>query len=197
MIAGIVPCAGTSKRMGEPKALMEVSDKTFVQRAVDVLSLGGCAPVVVVVPNNPDIESAAHSTNAHVLVNHDPGEGPITSLRLALREMTSTLDGIIYLPVDHPLVKVDTIRQLLVVAKESLAPLVIPTYLGDRGHPSFFRANLFNELNDPDLDGGARTVVHRHLSDATLIPVDDSGVLADIDTPESYEYSLQNVSDSP
>jgi len=197
MIAGIVPCAGTSKRMGEPKALMEVSDKTFVQRAVDVLSFGGCAPVVVIVPNDPDIKSAAHSTNAHVLVNHDPGEGPITSLRLALREMTAKLDGIIYLPVDHPLVRVDTIRKLLVVAKESLAPLVIPTYLGDRGHPSFFRANLFSELNDPALDGGARTVVHRHLSDATLIPVDDSGVLADIDTPESYEHALHKVSDSP
>ena len=111
MIAGIVPCAGTSKRMGEPKALMEVSDKTFVQRAVDVLSLGGCAPVVVVVPNNPDIESAAHSTNARVLVNHDPGEGPITSLRLALREMTSKLDGINYLPRDNPMLKVDTIPQ--------------------------------------------------------------------------------------
>ncbi len=183
--------------MGEPKALMEVSDKTFVQRAVDILSLGGCAPVVVVVPNDPDIESAAHSTNAHVLVNHDPGEGPITSLRLALRKMTSKLDGIIYLPVDHPLVKADTIRQLLDVAQGSLAPLVIPTYLGDRGHPSFFRASLFSELNDPTLDGGARTVVHRHLSDATLVPVDDSGVLADIDTPESYEYALQKVSDSP
>ena len=197
MIAGIVPCAGTSERMGEPKALMEVTGKTFVQRAVDTLSLGGCAPVMVVVPNDPDIESAAYSTHAHVLVNHDPGEGPITSLRLALRKLTSQLDGIIYLPVDHPLVQVDTIRQLLAVARESSAPLVIPTYLGNRGHPSFFRATLFTELNDPTLDGGARTVVHRHLSEATLIPVNDSGVLADIDTPESYECALQQASELP
>jgi|TARA_Y100001947_G_C10194395_1_gene242163 CTP:molybdopterin cytidylyltransferase MocA len=183
--------------MGEPKALMEVMGKTFVQRAVDTLSLGGCAPVVVVVPNDSDIESAAHSTHAHVLVNHNPGEGPITSLRLALRELTSQVDGIIYLPVDHPLVHIDTIRQLLAVAGESSAPLVIPTYLGNRGHPSFFRANLFTELNDPTLDGGARTVVHRYLSEANLIPVDDSGVLADIDTPESYECALQQASELP
>ena len=173
MIAGIVPCAGTSERMGEPKALMEVMGKTFVQRAVDTLSLGGCAPVVVVVPNDSDIESAAHSTHAHVLVNHNPGEGPITSLRLALRELTSQVDGIIYLPVDHPLVHIDTIRQLLAVARESSAPL------------------------DPTLDGGARTVVHRYLSEANLIPVDDSGVLADIDTPESYECALQQASELP
>jgi CTP:molybdopterin cytidylyltransferase MocA len=131
------------------------------------------------------------------LVNHDPGEGPITSLRLALRELTSQLDGIIYLPVDHPLVQVDTIQQLVAAAKESSAPLVIPTYLGNRGHPSFFRANLFTELNDPTLDGGARTVVHRHLSEATLIPVNDSGVLADIDTPESYECALQQANELP
>ena len=73
-------------------------------------------------------------------------------------------------------------------------------FIRDRGdicHPIFFLSNLFNQLNDPALYGGARTIVHRHLSEATLIPVDDSGVLADIDTPESYEYALQNVSDSP
>ena len=195
MIAGIVPCAGSSKRMGEPKALMEVGGKTFVQAVVDTLVGGGCTPVVVVVPEDPDIESAARSTGAQVVVNQDPGEGPITSFGLALSQLASALDGVIYLPVDHPLVQTDTIRQLLRVATASSASVVIPIHLGNRGHPSFFRANLFTELNDPELEGGARTVVHRHLADAALIPVDDPGVVADIDTPESYEVALQKVSE--
>ena len=191
MIAGVVPCAGASERMGRPKALMEVGGTTFVRAVVDALAEGGCDPVVVVVPEHPDIEGAARATNAHVVVNRDPADGPISSLRLALAELDPSVEGVFYLPVDHPLVRSDTISRLVRIATESSAPLVIPTHLGSRGHPGFFRAELFVELNDPDLAGGARTVVHRHLADAELVPVDDPGVVTDIDTPGSYAAALQ------
>ena len=181
--------------MGEPKALMEVAGKTFLQRVVDILLDGGCSQVFVVVPHDLEIENEARSTHAMVLVNADPGEGPITSLRLALQQLNSKVEGILYLPVDHPLVQVDTINKLVRIATESESPLVIPTYLGNRGHPSFFRASLFEELNDFELEGGARTVVHRHLANASLIPVNDPGVMADIDTPESYESALAQFSE--
>lgn len=182
--------------MGQPKALMEIAGKTFVRRVVDILLEGGCSQVIVIVPYDPDIENEARSTDATILVNPNPGEGPITSLRLALQQLSSKVEGIIYLPVDHPLVQADTISKLIRIATESESPLGIPTYLGGRGHPSFFRANLFNELNDPELEGGARTVVHRHLADATLIPVNDPGIIADIDTLKSYESALEQFSES-
>jgi molybdenum cofactor cytidylyltransferase len=91
-----------------------------------------------------------------------------------------------YLPVDHPLVRATTVSRLLDAARSADAALTVPVHRAKRGHPTVFGAALFPELADPTLAGGARTVVHRHLERALLIDVDDSGVLADIDTPEAY-----------
>ncbi len=60
----------------------------------------------------------------------------------------------------------------------------------ERGHPAVFGRALFAELADPTLEGGARTVVHRHLPEALKLQVDDPGVLVDVDTPEVYESVL-------
>jgi CTP:molybdopterin cytidylyltransferase MocA len=46
------------------------------------------------------------------------------------------------------------------------------------------------ELLDPELEGGAKTVVHRHLDSARIVEVDDEGVVIDIDTPEAYHSVL-------
>ena len=82
-------------------------------------------------------------------------------------------------------------------ARSTDAPLVIPTYEGERGHPSFFQQSLFLELMDPTLGGGARTVVHRHLALAELVAVPDPGIRLDIDTPAEYEAMLAAGIDAP
>ena len=69
--------------MGEPKALMEVSDKTFVQRAVDVLSLGGCAPVVVETSSGTTLASSIALQRAHLL--------PILLWRMKTRAAGATM----------------------------------------------------------------------------------------------------------
>lgn len=190
MIGGVVPCAGASARMGKPKALLTIRGTTFVQAVVDALSAGGCEPVLSIVPEDPVVEEAARATGALVLTNLRPGEGPITSMRLALAELGDTVEGVIYLAVDHPCVRAETIATLLDAARSTDAPLVIPTHEGERGHPSFFRQSLFRELMDPTLDGGARTVVHRHLARAELVAVHDPGIRLDIDTPAEYDAML-------
>ncbi|MGE0158345.1 MAG: NTP transferase domain-containing protein [Gemmatimonadales bacterium] len=190
--AGVVPSAGASLRMGRTKALLEVGGRTFLARTVAALRSGGCDPVLVVVPDGEPatrIAEAAERAGALVLRNPDPGEGPITSLRLAIRELGDSVAGLAYLPVDHPMVKAQTVAALLAAARAAVggrAALTIPMHRGRRGHPAVFGSALFTELADPALEGGARMVVHRHLDHATLVEVDDPGVLTDIDTPEAY-----------
>jgi len=172
--------------MGRPKALLQAHGETFLASAVNALRAGGCDAVFVVVPADLALKEAAAATGATVLVNADPGEGPITSLRLVLTAVGGSAEGLVYLPVDHPLVRIDTVASVIAAAKATDAPLVVPTLQGDRGHPAYFSSVLFNELADPALAGGARTVVHRHLEAATLVAVDDPGIRSDIDTPEAY-----------
>ena len=177
--------------MGRPKALLRVNGETFVRRTIRALRAGGCEPVCVVVAEGEgSLAAEAEAAGASVLLNPAPGEGPITSLRVALAVLGDSVAGFAYLPVDHPMVRSDTVAKLLDAARASDALLTVPMYEGKRGHPAVFGRALFVELADPALQGGARTVVHRHLLEALLVEVDDAGVLTDIDTPEAYAAAL-------
>lgn len=190
-VAGVIPCAGASTRMGQSKALLDAGGRSFLAAAVGTLIGGGCDPVVVVVgPGQADEARRAKAAGAAVLENPDPGDGPITSLRLALAVVGSTVDGVAFLPVDHPRVRPETVAALVDAFRDGDAPLVVPIFEDKRGHPAIFRRTLFPALMDPNLEGGARTVVHAHLDLATLLDLDDSGVVTDIDTPEAYRSAF-------
>jgi molybdenum cofactor cytidylyltransferase len=194
--AGVIPSAGSSLRMGSPKALLQIGGETFLSRTIRALASGGCDPVLVVVPDgNPQLTQRLADTAAqaggHVLFNADPGDGPITSLRLAIDALGNSVAGLAYLPVDHPMVRPDTVATLLAAARdEEPTALTVPTHRGKRGHPAVFGAGLFSELSDRALEGGARAVVHRHLEHARLVEVEDAGVIIDIDTPEAYAAAV-------
>jgi len=168
-----------------------------VSAVVGALVGGGCDPVIVIVRSGQDdVVRRARAAGALTLVNPDPGEGPITSLRLALPTLDASVEGIALLPVDHPRVMPETVARLVEAFLQGGTPLVLPTSGGRRGHPAIFSRSLFPSLLDPRLEGGARTVVHRHLSDARTIEVDDPGILADIDTPEAYRSAFDPESRS-
>lgn len=189
--AGVVPSSGASARMGRAKGLLQIEGETFLRRTVDALRRGGCEPVLVIVAEGEEaLAVEASESGAVVLLNPDPGDGPITSLRIALTALDGSVGGVAYLPVDHPMVRPETVSALLDVARSTGAPLTVPTHDAKRGHPAIFGKALFVELLDLELEGGAKTVVHRHLTEAQLLEVDDQGVVIDIDTPEAYEAAL-------
>ncbi len=195
-IAGVIPCAGASKRMGTSKALLDAGGRSFLSAVVGALVGGGCDPVLVVVAPGQDAEQRqARAAGATVLVNPDPGEGPITSLRVALASLPSDTEGVAFCPVDHPLLRAETVAQLLAVFAAGEAPVVLPTMDGRRGHPAVFRNTVFTHLLDPRLEGGARTVVHRFAGDAALVEVTDLGAVTDVDTPDAYREAFGSMAE--
>ena len=190
--AGVVPAAGASRRMGEPKGLLQIGGRSFVERVVEALLGGGCSHVLVVVEALDSLlTEAARKAGATVLENPHPGEGPITSLRIAIEALPDSCTGVAYLPLDHALVSSDDVAVLLEHASLHRAPITLPMHGDKRGHPAVFDSSVFGELLDPSLRGGARTVVHRHLDAARFIAFDSPSVITDIDTPEAYAEAVQ------
>ncbi len=191
-VAGVVPCAGQSTRMGKSKALLDAGGRSFLAAVVGALVGGGCEPVIVVVGGGQEDEARrARAAGAIVLENPDPAEGPIASLRVALAALGSEVEGVAFLPVDHPLVAPETVAKLVDALLTGDAPIVLPTVGGRRGHPALFRRTLFPELTAGGLEEGARSVVHEHLEEAVLVEVPDTGAVTDIDTPEAYRAAFQ------
>jgi len=173
--------------MGRSKALLDAGGRTFLARILASFGDGGARPLLVIVtdPNGPEAEEA-RSRGAEVLENPDPTPGSISSLQIGIRGLPADAPAVFFCPVDHPLFRPDTVRALRSAFVRTHARVLSPVHGGYRGHPVLFHRALFPELLEEGLQDGARTVIARYLEDRRDVPVDDPGVLVDIDTPEDY-----------
>lgn len=192
-IAGIVLAAGRSERMGRSKALLEIGGETFLERAIGILADGGCEEIVAVLGRGEAGGAAgelARGRGAEPVENPRGGE-QIDSLRLGLAAVPADAAAAIVLPVDHPLADAGTVAALIAEFEASRAPIVRPVYRDRPGHPVLFARGLWPELSDPDLEAGARDVVHRHVEAIRDVPIEDRGVTVDVDTPADYRREVQ------
>lgn len=190
-ISGIVLAAGASTRMGQPKPLLRVDGSTFLERAVHLLREAGCTYVVAVVTDDLWIERLADVSGAAVVINDAEQSEQIDSLRLGIANLPEDSDAALVLPVDFPRVAAATVALLVQKAAASDAPIVNPSYNGVAGHPVVFASRIFPELLAPDLPAGARAVMDAHAHEALAVPVDDPGILADVDTPGDYQKYVE------
>ncbi len=182
----MILAAGASRRMGRPKALLALGEKTFLVAIADNYRRLGL-PVVVVF--GPDLEGRlpVEIASTRTALNRRPDDGPLSSLRLGLELLPETASAAIVHPVDHPLVSVVTIRRLLEGHRQRPAAILVPEFGGETGHPTLFPRHVFAELRDGPLEGGARRVVEARPERVLRVQVDDPGILRNIDTPELYE----------
>ncbi|MFB3905780.1 MAG: NTP transferase domain-containing protein [Acidobacteriota bacterium] len=192
MVRSIVLAAGSSTRMGQPKALLKVHGSTFLGRILRNHRAVGLPVTVVLGEHEAQIRAAVDLSEAAVVLNPHPENGPLSSLRIGLG--TSAEDeAVIVHPVDHPLVCPDTLQALLDVHGRSPDRIVVPEFGARRGHPVLFPRLFFEELRAAPLDQGARYVVRRHAGSVLTVKVRDEGVIQNIDTPEDYDRLIRSV----
>lgn len=182
--------AGGSTRMGRSKPLLRADGRTFLERTITVLLEGGCAEVVAVLSAGGAAEEEARSAGARVVLNRATRSQQIDSLRLGLASLAPESAAAVVLPVDHPLVRTGTVAALIdhwraTGASGASTPVTRPLHDGRPGHPTLFPRAMWSALMAP-LPGGAREVVEDGRRPTEDVPVEDPGVLADIDTPEAY-----------
>src|ERR1051326_105372 len=195
--AAVVLAAGTSSRMGQSKALMRFRGKTFIAGILDTIRDAAIDYAIVAVSlTDTKILSDIDLTNTSVVYNNaDKAAGPIESIRPAIVFCVNHMvEYLMIWPVDQPHIKPNTISTLINTVRDQRPLIAVPKFRGKRGHPVVFSKAIFPELLSSVADQGANRVVLRVPSRVAEIPVEDSGVLEDIDTPEDYNRLLLDSS---
>jgi molybdenum cofactor cytidylyltransferase len=191
MISGILLAAGDSKRMGEPKALLQYDGITFIDSILNKFFEIGCEPIISIL--GASAELICERTRVHKFQcfrNPNPEEGQLSSLQIAIAHLPEESEGFIMALVDHPMVKMDTYQKLFEMAKANSNNIIIPEFYGKKGHPVYFGRPFFDSILHLPLTDGARVVIHENPADVMYLKVDDEGILKDIDTPDDYRDSF-------
>jgi molybdenum cofactor cytidylyltransferase len=188
MIAAVILAAGNSSRMGKPKALLTINNSTFLNSILNRARISKYRNIIVVLGQHYElVEKSILPKGAYdVIRNQHPEHGQLSSLQLALRCIKEDIKGTLVALVDHPMVSEKTYRLIFKKANEQPGSIIIPTFRGRKGHPVYFSRKFFAELLKAPLDQGARYVVSNNESEVIYVPVDDAGIITDIDTPEQY-----------
>lgn len=186
-IAGIILSGGASRRMGTPKALLRFQNETFLDRLIGLFS-AVCDPIIVVVGLHADKIRSGIQRGNDVLyaVNPDPDRGMLSSLQCGLALVPPDADAAMFLPVDHPHLEISTLETLAARFRAERAPVIVPTYSGEHGHPVCIARPLVAELLALPPEAKASDVIHRHVSRTIYVEVSDRAVVTDVDDPSAY-----------
>lgn len=185
-IVGLLLAAGTGQRFGGDKSLYPLRDGTPIAVAAAHHLMPACARVAAVV--RPDHLQLAHllkKTGCEIVFCPDAEKGMGHSLSAGV-DATRDAAGWIVALADMPFIATSS-HIAAVSCLQSGASIVATEYRGRRGHPVGFSRAWFAELSTLTGDHGGRSILEKNREQLVLCPVDDRGVIVDIDRREDLE----------
>lgn len=211
-IAAVLLAAGGGARLGGGKLLLPWRGLPLIAHQLHTASRAtGLLSLTVMLGHSADavrqavseaISRTAPAPSFPILciLNQRWREGMSTSLHCGLESLLAgadagTLRAVMFLLADQPLVTTRTLNILsrahtAAWAKNPEHPATVPVYLGKRGNPAIISRNLFPDIMALQGDTGARHILEKLGGNLLRVPVDDPGVLHDVDTPEAYAALL-------
>jgi len=180
-VVGVLLAAGHARRFGRDKRQLPWrGGPTLMEAALRPL-LSVCERVVVVLPPGDAwglLCSRAHG--AGVAWSFARGQGLAASLSSALPQVGAASAMLVAL-ADMGDVQVQTLERLVQAWRRHPGQLVLPVHAGQPGNPRLVPQVFYERLVGLSGDDGVRRALD--WSAALRVPVDDAGVLRDVDVP--------------
>ncbi|HEY2827775.1 MAG TPA: nucleotidyltransferase family protein [Pirellulales bacterium] len=191
-IAAIILAAGRSRRMGTQKLLLPWDGKTIIEYIVDQISAAGLNPIVVVIGGDAAADTSAITqvlASRQVVLVHNPDRDAemLTSVRCGLSALPTDCHAALIALGDQPTIRTGLIQQLVEAYESSGHGIVMPAFLGKRGHPTILSAGYFREVLTQYDGVGLRGLLDAHPKDVHEFSVSNPDVLADMDYPDEYQ----------
>ena len=176
-VCGLVLAAGEGRRLGGPKALLEVGGRRLVDRAVDVLHEAGVADVLVV-----SGAVALEVPGARVVDNPDWRTGMGSSLRVGIGAVGEASGAVLVMLVDTPGLGPEVVRRVLSAYRDGAA-VAVATYGGRPRNPALLVREHWPEAARLAVgDVGARAFLAAYPQLVTTVECGDVGDSSDVDT---------------
>ena len=185
-ITAIVLAAGSSSRFGDAnKLLTNLEGRPMLEHVLTAIRKSSFRDIKAVMNEQYDeICDLCERLNIDRVFNARAHLGMGSSIAAGVSAMNTGADGVMIALGDMPFIKEESYRALFDAF--STAPkgsIVAPEYEGVRGHPVIFDAAYLPILKMLNNDQGARAVIKAHREKIIIVPVDDPGVLKDVDHP--------------
>lgn len=187
-IAALVLAAGESKRMGQPKLLLPLTNgkPIIIQTIENILAASVTEVVVVLGGEREKIKRALDNYLVQVTFNPLYKQGMLSSIQWGLKHLPPETEAVLICLGDQPDIPPEVHQALIKAYHQSQKGIIIPVFQGHRGHPLLldlkYKADVFQL--DPTI--GLRQLVYSHPEDTLEVEVSTPNILQDIDTYEDY-----------
>ncbi|MFP4226922.1 MAG: NTP transferase domain-containing protein [Desulfobacterales bacterium] len=187
-LGAILLAAGASKRMGKIKQLLPVRDEPAVRFCIRQMLDAGIESIVVVLGAERDkIRPVIADLPVGIALNLRLKSHMAESVSKGLTQMPGSVTGIMVALCDHPLVSAQTYAALAACHYKAPDQILLPVYQDRGGHPTVFPRMLCSAV---DRGIALNRVVHANPDRVCRIPINDPGIVQDMDTPADYQRML-------
>ena len=191
MISALILAAGESKRMGQPKMLLEWGQTTVLGQVISVFQQADIEDITVISGGaREQVEEIARPYGARSIFNTEYASGEmLVSLQRGLEVQLPQTRATLIALGDQPQIQAGTVRLICEVFLRTGSRLIVPSFQMRRGHPWLVERSLWDELLRMGPGDSAREFLNRFASEIQYVSVETPSILADIDTLEDYQRS--------
>lgn len=190
-IGCVLMAAGNSRRFGSNKLSVKLDGMTLAEYALYAIPSEEFSRVVVVT-QYPEIVELSKNRGFMVKINQHPEQGLSHTIHLGMEALLD-MDAIMFLVADQPMLRQETIKNVVLLYRENPDRIVIAGHNGRRGNPCIFPKEFNEELFALTGDMGGVVVIKAHEDRVLSFHVEDVRELIDVDT----EHTLSELMKTP
>lgn len=198
-VFAVIPAAGHSRRMGQPKLTLPIGNTTVIGRVLTALKSAGIDDIAIVTRRSDTAlitEIRQHGVEP-ILPEIDPPDMR-ASIEHGLRWVEETYhpdndDAWMLLPADHPILDETLISRLCDVWSTTTTDVLIPSCNDRRGHPLIARWSTVTAVQALPADVGVNAWLRHPATSVTEYPLNDARILCDLDVPEDYARLIADL----
>jgi len=181
----IILAAGASRRLGNPKQLVDFKGDTLLNHSINAAKKIPNTDLYVILGSQFEkIFLTMPKVKCFVNPKWERGMGDTISFSVQAIAHKK-YKGMVFTTCDQPYLNTSILKNILKGFEQSKKKIIVSKYENGQGIPSFFSNNYFNQLIKLKGDDGAKAIIKNNLGDVGFVEFEKGDI--DIDTRQDLK----------